>query len=319
MAKQTPKKPQPQEVHHYFRTFFASVFGFLAVSLLIVSILVVWLGSTLSNTNQYVKTVAPLVTKPEVRDFVTDKAEEALLDNKDAPVRDIAEQLLGPEKTAGKTDEQLRVEIKPIVDEALNKVISSEVFTNLWKETNRTIHAQLINQLNKNTDSFTLNLHPVIVGVIDELGTTRLSFIKDKLDVKEDMGVVKVEGKQLENVRNVYNYFKKAMIAIVACALLSFALCVLISVHHLKTLRRVALSIGIFSALLAMTLSATSLIKVNGTDAQQKQMALTLVDVITHDLRVTLIFIAVACIGGSIGSKVYAVMMTQKASVTKKS
>jgi len=92
--------------HHYIRTTVSSFFGFIALALIIVSILVVWLDRTLTDSSQYVKTVAPLVTKPDVQNFVVTKASNALLDNDDAPIQDIATKLLPADQVAGKTNPQ---------------------------------------------------------------------------------------------------------------------------------------------------------------------------------------------------------------------
>lgn len=304
--------------HHYIRTTFSSLFGFIALGLIIASILVVWIDRTLTNTDEYVRTVAPLVTKPDVQNFVVDKASDGLLKNKDAPVQDIATQLLGADQVAGKTDDQLRAEITPIVKSSLHTVVASPQFAALWAQSNRDVHSQLISQLNSNSPTIALNFHPLITGVIGELGTTRLGFVKDKLDLKPDAGVVAIQGKQIVTVHKVYNYFKTAMLAIIVLALFAAVLCVLISVHHGKTARRIALATGIYCAFLALALSATSLVKSGGSVAAQQKMAIALVNGVTHDLRLSLIVIAVVCIVGALGSKLYAVKLAPKSSSAKR-
>ena len=139
MAKPAQVKNQPitPKVHHYIRTTVSSFFGIVAVTLLLISILVFWVSQTVTNTDQYVKTVGPLVSKPEVQNFVSDKITDLILgdvnmepknhqpqngpnqsnqnDNEGVPVRDLASQLLPAEQVAGKTDEQLKAEIKPAI------------------------------------------------------------------------------------------------------------------------------------------------------------------------------------------------------------
>jgi hypothetical protein len=307
-----PNNTLPVKKHHYVRTLLSSFFGFIALGLIIVSILVVWLDRTLTNTGQYVKTVAPLVTKPDVQNFVVTKVSSALLDNKDAPIQDIASQLLGPGQTAGKTDEQLKAQITPIVKDNLRSVVASPTFAALWKNNNQAIHGQLISQLNNNSQVITLNFHPLITGVIDQLSDMKLGFVKDKIAPPADVGLVTIQGKQLTNVRRAYDYFTKAMMVIVACAVLAAVLCVVVSVHHGKTFRRIALLTGVFSAILAALLSAALLIKTGGSDMEQQKMITALADGITHDLRLSLIVIAVLCIGGAIGSKIYVEKIARK-------
>ena len=87
-------------VHHYARTFFAAIFGTLALSLVLVSILVVWANSILTNTDSYVAAVGPLITKPIVRDFIAQKASDNLI--KQAPTQDLAKMLLGDAEIMGR-------------------------------------------------------------------------------------------------------------------------------------------------------------------------------------------------------------------------
>lgn len=305
--------------HHYIRTIVSSLFGFLALALIIISILVVWVDHTVTNTDAYTKTVSPLVSDPDIQAFVVDRASSALLDNSEAPIRDIATELLGADVVARSADGQLKAAVTPIIKDSLTTVVSSSQFATLWSNSNREIHAQLISQLKGSAPNIQLNFHPLIVGAINQLAETKLGFIKDKLDLKADVGTVSVQGDQLEKARKVYDYFQKAMIAIIALAILCLTLCLIISVHHVKTARRIALMTGIFAALLASALSATSLVKPSGTDVAQQKFALALVDGITHDLRIILIVIAVVGIGSAIGSKLYTIIKAKRSSTVKKS
>jgi hypothetical protein len=311
-SKQKTTAPAASPVHHYFRTLVSSLFGFLAVALIMLSVIVVWLGNTLTNTNQFTRTVGPLVTNADVQTFVVDKASDALLDNKDVDIKDIAGQVLGQDKLAGKTDEQLRAETKESVKTSVQQVVSSQTFAVLWQTNIRQIHAQLVHQLNMNPSTVTLDFHPLIVGVIDQLTATKLSFIKDKMELKPDDGKVMLEGKQLANVHKVYVATKQTMIGIVALALALAALSVLISVHHLKTIRRIALATGIYAAILAALLSAASLVKLGDMDPEQQKFAVAILNGLTHDLRLGLVVIAVAGIGGALGSKLYSVAAAKR-------
>lgn len=316
MATKSQQNAKPSSSHHFIRTFFSSIIGSLALLLIILSIITVWINRTVTDTNTYVKTVAPLVLEADVQNFVVSKASEALLDNNDAPIRDIANELLTPNEIAGKTDEQLRTEIRPIIEESLSSVITSQSFANIWESNNRSIHTQLIFQLESDADEIKLDFHPLITGAIDQLKATKLAFVTDKLDIPVDAGQVTLEDKQLSNFRNVYDLFNKAMLALLIAAVAAVGLSVLISVHHLKTIRRISLLTGLFSAILAMMLSATSLISTGG-DELDKKMGIALVNGVTHDLRLSLIVIAVVGIGGAVGSKVYSVIKARKTPSTK--
>lgn len=331
---------------HVLRTTASGLLGSIALSLIIASIMVLWLSNTLTNTDQYVKTVSSLASNKDIQAFVVDQAADGLLSQGDdkgqvqqpqqpgqpqplmtptqnndhdagAPIRDIASQLLPADQVAGKTDEQLKQQVMPIVKDSLQSVVSSPAFASLWETNNRSIHASLISQLNSNAPTLNLDFHPVIVGAVSELGTTKLAFIKDKLELKDDMGKIKLEGDQLNNVRDVYHAFKTSTVAILVAALVTAALAIAISVHHVKTARRIALLTGVIAAVMAAALSATSLIKVDSDPVQQK-FSVALVDHLTHDLRITLIIIAIIGIGGAIASKVYSVRQSRALATSPK-
>jgi hypothetical protein len=205
----------PIKVHHYIRTFFATVIGALGLLLIIVSILALWVNLTVTTTPAFVDTLGPLVTKPAVQDFVVDKLSGAFLTNDLGPVRDVAEQLLPVGVRNGKTDVQLKEAITPIVKDSLRSIIAKPGFSILWHDTLASIHPDFKSQFLSNSESVHLNLHPVLLGVIDQFSGTKLSFIKDQFmkDAKAipaDMGNVELKGESLGRARKIYNYVKRA-------------------------------------------------------------------------------------------------------------
>ncbi len=299
---------QKQTDQHYFiRTVFASIIGFLAVSLIILSILVSWLSRTLTDTDRYVGAVTKLVEEPGVQNFVVDRTTEALLNNSEAPVRDIATQLLGAEAVAGKADVQLQAALMPVVKENVRSVISSPQFETVWIDSNRSVHSQLVSQLDNDSSAVALNFRPVIDGVLQQLDTTKLNFISNNVKLKNDVGVVTLQGEKLSAVRSAYDTFNNAALALLVAAAVSLILCVALSVHHIKTFRRIALMTGVFTGALAIMLSASSMISVNN-DLVQQQFVVALVSNLTEQLRQTLIIVSVVSIALSIGSKVYEVV-----------
>lgn len=303
----------PFHKHHYFRTIVASFFGFLALNLIIASILVFWLSKTLTDTNTYVATVSPLVSKPEVQNFVSDKVASSILDNKDIPLQDLATQVLGAPAVVGKTPEQLKSELAPVIKDSVKQIVASPNFANLWATTNRNAHQQFLAALKQKGVDVTLDLHPVIVGVLNELGKTKLASVKDKLQIKDDAGKVTIKGHSLDKARNIYDIFRKLLLPIVLAALVFATLSILISVHHLKTLRRITFSTGITTGLLAIALKAVSFIKISGSNSSDQQVAKTVALTLLHNLYMMLVVISVVCLVIAIGSKIYSVMKARSA------
>lgn len=303
----TPSSPSSSvnTTHRRIRAFFSSIVGIIAIVLIIASILAIWLNRTVTDTNTYANTASQLVNKVDVQEFLVDELRGALLDGKDVPIQELAQKLLTPEQIVGKTNEQLKADVTPIVEDSLRTVVTSPAFATIWKDNNKAIHDQLITQLKSDSPTVKVDFGPVIAGPIDLLGTTKLAFVKDEFALPADAGQTIIKGDQLDDMRNMYGYAQTVTLAVIIGAILVTALCIFIANNRAKTARRIALLTGIFSAILALLLGALALVKPNGDDDNDQKLALAIVDVVIHDLRISLIVIAVLCIGAVVGIKVY--------------
>lgn len=314
--------PSPNKLksrHHYLRTPLASLLGSLAATLIILSIVVLWLGRTLTDTSTYVATVAPLVANNDVQTFTINKVSESLLDSgqagEDGTLQGIASQLLGAQQIQGKTNDQLRAEVRPQVDETIKQVVTSPQFAQLWGDTNKLVHETLIKQLNNDSDAITLDFQPLINGVITQLKGTELAFAQDKVSLQPGTAVITVQSDKFENMRRIYENVKKAILLLVGLTIVMTIMAVAVSVHHAKTLRRVALTVGLLAMSLAVGLSATSLVKFSGSDAEQQKLILAIVSGVTKQLRMTLFVVAFATISASLGSKFLEVLHSKQRAV----
>ena len=311
---------QPKKVHHYFRTFFAGLSGFIALNLILLSILVVWLGDTLTNTNTYVSTVSSLAKQEPVQEFVASKLADTVTDQttniqdgEDSPsIRDIMGQLVPQDKIDGKSDEQLKQDLHVLIHDQLRSVLASDKFSVLWADTNRDLHQKLLEQVNSTDGDFELDFHDILVGTFDLLKGTKFDFITDKIDIPSDVGVVKVESSNFDQARKFYNYFKIARIALLACAFLSAVITVLLSVHHMKTLRRMAVLTAVFTGLMATLLSAGNLFKNMKNAPQDKDLILAMANVIFKDLRIILFSVAGIAVLIAVDSKIFELIKKKK-------
>lgn len=290
--------------HHYLRTFFASIFGILALSLILFSILIVWLNRTLTDTDTYMDAVAPLVVKPEIQNFVSQKASEAILKNGNPT--DLASKLLPREQMIGKTPEQVGEQLKTVVDSSVLQVVASPTFARLWEDTNRSAHTSLTQQIKSGTGELTLDLSPVIVGVTNELKATQLSPIADNIELNPENAKLNLQGGGIDKAHDYYDFFQKGTLAIIAATVVAVALAVLISTHHVKTLRRIVFGTGVMAAGLALLIHTPSLVKFNDTkDSVEQKAAVAIADTLFQDLQLACIVIAVVCISLALASKLY--------------
>jgi hypothetical protein len=282
--------------HHRWRTFFASLFGTLAVSLVLSSLVIVWLNRTLTNTSTYVKTVAPLAHKPEIQTFIAQKATDAIV--KSAPLSDLATALI-PGQNTDKSVDQIKNLLQPVVYDNVLKVVQSPAFAQLWQNTNQMAQAALVSQLSSNSSMISLDLSPLVTGVVGQLKTTQLAAVSDQIDVKPDAA-------KISRAQQYYQNFQRATWALVATTLVLLVLAVVISVHHLKTLRRILFGTGILSLLLAFSIWASSYITVgNNSDLATKNAIVAIVQTLLHSLQLASLILGIGCIVTAVALKVY--------------
>jgi hypothetical protein len=298
-----PVPPPPIHSHHV-RTFFASIAGTIAVYLIIASVSIIWLNQTITNTSVYVNTVAPLVEKPAIQNFIAQKVATEIVDN--APLQNLAATLLtysqlNPNQTAA----QVKSQLTTIIESDVLAIVRSSSFAALWRNTNQTAHAQLISQLNSGSNQLQLDLSPAINGVINELKSSQLSPIASQISINPNSGKLDIKNSGVAKAHRYYKLFQEGTIAVVAAAILAIILAVWLSVHHAKTARRILIGTGILSLLQALVLEAPALIKFKGTDTISQNAAKVFVVAIVHNLLIASLIIGIICIMVAIGSKIY--------------
>ena len=295
---------QPQTTHH-IRTFFAGLAGTLAVALVLVSIMIVWLNRTLTDTPTYVNAVSPLITQPAVQTFVADKVSRQILQS--APAQDMAMALLPSGSfSASETDEQLQAQLLPIIKADVLNVLRSPGFADLWRNTNTSIHSSLVSQLGGSaSDQLTLDMTPAIAGVMDLLKTTLLSPVVEHADIKPGSGVVTLKDSKIVQFHQYYTWFQRGTVAVVALALLLAVLSVWLSVHHMKTARRVLVGVGVLALIMAGVLWLPAVVTVPNADTATLDAARSIEQGLLHNLFVASLVVATACIALAIASKAY--------------
>ncbi|MFI7234416.1 hypothetical protein [Streptomyces cyaneofuscatus] len=162
-----------------------SVLLLLAFLLAPLAVVAAWVDSEVSDTDRYVRTVAPIATEPSVQNTVTDRLTKRVVDDVDvaaftaavgrtlqregAPPRVVegAEALTGPLTSA----------LNSAVHDIVNKVVTSDQFTDAWDDANRQAHAAVVKVLTgeggsavqAGDDSIDLNLGVVIDNVEQRL------------------------------------------------------------------------------------------------------------------------------------------------------
>ncbi|WP_081239033.1 hypothetical protein [Streptomyces viridosporus] len=184
--------------HRRLRGAGASILLVLALVLAPLAVVAAWVQDTVSDTDRYVQTVAPLASDPAVQEAVTDRLTARVVANLDveaitdslgraladagAPPRVVesAQALAGPLRSAATT----------VVHRTVSGVITSDAFPQVWEGANRRAHAAVLavltgegeGALGATGDAVQLNLGPVVDQVRERLvdaGFERAAAIPD--------------------------------------------------------------------------------------------------------------------------------------------
>ena len=150
------------------------------------SVTSVWASNILSDTDQYVETVAPLADDPAVQDAIANEVTTAIFTNLDveAVTTDALEAIAAQPDIPPRVAAALPGLAVPIVNgvesftrDQVETLLASPRFATLWAEVNRIAHDQVVTLLEGNEggavsaqgDTITLNLAPIVAAVQDRL------------------------------------------------------------------------------------------------------------------------------------------------------
>ncbi|MFJ4355848.1 hypothetical protein ACIP25_06075 [Streptomyces massasporeus] len=129
----------------------------LVLTLLLAPLAVVaaWVQDTVSDTDRYVETVAPLASEPAVQDVVIKRLTDQVVKNvdvkavTDALVRTLQDAGAPPRAVDGADalEGPLRDAVRTVVDRTVTGVITSDSFQQVWEGANRRSHAAVVNML----------------------------------------------------------------------------------------------------------------------------------------------------------------------------
>ncbi len=143
------------------RAAVAAVLIILGVVLVPLSVTAVWLRATVTDTDTYVATVAPLATDPAVVEAVevqlTTQVMDAVQRQQLLPRATAALEAQGIPRVLAQTlnliADPLGSRIEGLVRRVVDSVVQSRAFATVWAESNRLAHAQLVAILSQDQDN----------------------------------------------------------------------------------------------------------------------------------------------------------------------
>jgi len=303
-----PPVPPEQQMGHRegrerWRTIVAGVLITVACLLAPLSVLAVWSSNTVSNTDRYVQTVAPLANDPDVQAAVTDAVTKQVFTYVD--VSGLTIQLLDRLQGQGlppRLADQLQALAPPIsngvqgfVHDQVAKVVASPAFATAWIEANRVAHQQVVNVLSgqqggavsAKNGAVTINLGPFVQKVKERLvaqGFTvaaNIPAVSTSFTVFQSQDVTKAQG--------AYRLLNTLGTWLPILALVLLAIGVYVAKSHRRALLAGALGVAGGMLLLGVVLAVVRPLYLDSVPAQvPHDAAATIYDTLVRFLRVSL-------------------------------
>ena len=137
-----------------------------------ISVLGVWAANQVSNTDKYVRNVAPLIKQPAVQGALTDKISTAVSDQ--IHVQSVAKQAAAQLSKRGLTrlgallsnfSGSIAGAVDGLIHSTVGKIVKSPVVARIWVNVNRAAHAQLVKALSGQKSALSVSNGKVVVGL----------------------------------------------------------------------------------------------------------------------------------------------------------
>ena len=230
------------------RGFTAWVLVIIAAILFPIALTAYWGQRTLTDTERYVATVAPLAQDPTVKQAVGDKLTSVIVTQIDAQqrVKDLLQDYPRLQPISG----PIAIGVNNFVGETVTKVLDSDQFDQLWITVNTQLQKGLISALSNDPtgpvsiqgDQVILDTGDLIAVVKQRLVDRGLSFAANlPVPAAADRQIVLLTSPQLKQARVAYAIGQPVAQWLIYVVLLMFVLAVLVS----RKRARMTMAVGV--------------------------------------------------------------------------
>ncbi len=309
------------------RGIIAWVLVVLASLLIPISVISAWAITTVTNTDQYVATMAPLARNQVIVEHLANKATDELFSTH--VVQNKVTDLLPPK--AKPIVQPIVTQVKTYVNGVALKVFQSEQFGKLFDALNRRSHQTVIDILSGKQTPLTkalkngqvvLNLTPQLNQLVDQLnsrGVKLFNPIKPILTNDSGLGFTVVSKSQVSKFSGMFNTLVTLGWAVPVVAIALGVLGVVVAVQRRKTLLRLAVGIGLFTLVLLGALAYGRTTFLNQASSHRFDVGVaaavwdTLIRFLKADLRWALLGCVLVAVGAWVaGPARYAVWIRTK-------
>lgn len=277
------------------------------------SVASVWASSQVSDTDQYVETVAPLADDPAVQDAIANEVTAAVFENVDVEgftteaLETLAEQPNVPPRVAALLP-ALAVPISDGVEsftrDQVDAFLASPQFAALWAEVNTLAHEQVVQLLEGDQggavtaqdNQITLNLGPIVAAVQDRLVDRGFELAANIPEV--DRTFVLAESDAISQAQGFYSTLNSIGLWLPIITLGLFVAGVVLARDRRRALLKGALGIAAAMVALGVALTLTRMWYVETTPADilSAEAAGGVFDTLVRFLRTSLRALAVAAL-----------------------
>jgi hypothetical protein len=299
----------------------------LASLLIPISVISAWAITTVTDTDQYVATMAPLARDPVIVNHLANKATDQLFSTH--AVQNKVTDLLPPK--AKPLVQPVVAQVKTYVNGVALNVFQSPQFGRLFDALNRRTHQTVVDILSGKDTPLTralkngqvvLNLTPQLNQLIDKLNARGVKLFKPIPTQNGGLGFVVVSKDQVSNFSGLFNTLVTLGWALPVISVVLGLLGVAVAVERRKTLLRLAVGIALFTVLLLGALAFLRTTFLNRAETRHLDTAVaaavwdTLLRFLKDDLRWALLGCVIIALGAWLaGPARYAVWIRTKAAV----
>ena len=272
----------------------------LACILAVVSVVTVFARNQLLNTDDYVRTVAPLASNPAIQTQVAKQVSEDLIARADVEAR--VKAALPPK--AGFLATPITSGLETVTNEIALKTVQSKQFYTLWVTANRASHKELVailtgsNQgaISSKNGKVVINLDQVEIQVKKNLDAKGIT-VFDKVPAVKGLNFVLFQAQDLAKVQKLTNLLNDLAIVLPIITLLGFAGAVLLARNHRRGLLRVCTGLALSMGLILVALGVARNQYLSGLNPNQSVAAnQAVIDTVTATLRLAVRIILIVAV-----------------------
>lgn len=302
-------KPVATVPHRRLRSWTAVALIAIGALLAPLGLVAHWAQRTLTDTDRYLATVAPLADDPQVQSAIISRTVTAVMSNVDVSavtteLQDFLVQQGAPDRLTERIpllDAPLTSGVQTLVTKVVTRFVESDAFTSLWTQVNRTAQTQIVAVLNGDPNTviqldddgyLSLQLGPIIDIVKTQLVDAGLGIASAIPDVNPTVPVAQADS--LAQLRTAYNILDTLGDWLPWIALLFLAAGVLVSTRRMRATVVAALSLVAGMALLAIGLAVGKEAILGSLPATASGGAVTVIfETVVHFMKVALRMVAV--------------------------